>query len=32
LASIDAVGNDVTFRDAATAPTFRMARVVVSGR
>jgi hypothetical protein len=32
LASIDAVGNDVTFRDAAAAPTFRMARMVISGR
>jgi PmbA protein len=32
LASIDAVGNDVTFVESAAAPTFRIAQMVVSGR
>ena len=32
LASIDAVGNDALFVEAASAPTFRMARLMVSGR
>ena len=32
LASIDAIGNDASFVEAASAPTFRMARLMVSGR
>jgi PmbA protein len=32
MASIDAVGDDVTVLDAIAAPTFRMARATVSGR
>ena len=32
LASIDAVGNDMTFVETAAAPTFRIARMMVSGR
>jgi PmbA protein len=32
LAGIDAVGNDVTFVETAAAPTFRIARMMVSGR
>jgi PmbA protein len=32
LASIDAVGNDGAFVDSTSAPTFRMAEIMVSGR
>lgn len=32
LANIDAVGNDATFVEGASAPTFRVAQMVVSGR
>jgi PmbA protein len=32
LASIDAVGNDATFVESASAPTFRMASMVISGQ
>jgi PmbA protein len=32
LAAIDAVGNDATFLDNTCVPTFRIARMVVSGR
>ena len=32
LTSIDAVGNDATFVESASAPTFRMTSMVVSGQ
>ncbi len=32
LAGIDAVGNDLTFVETAAAPTFRISRMMVSGR
>ena len=32
LVAIDAIGNDATFVDSASAPTFRIASMVVSGQ
>ena len=32
LAGIDAVGNDATFVESASAPTFRISSMVVSGQ